>query len=152
MREDLNLHRLIDRWRKISTRLEMIPMEIYTLLLILLSHDADNSTHSGILRCEDGEHKLWNEAMIKKLKSPRDLGSFKMVSHPRGSNVSQTTWAFKKKHNPDREFKKPKARFCVRGDQQIYRIDVFETYAPVVSWIMVRILMLLSLVLGLATQ
>ena len=47
------------------------------------SHAADNPTYSNILRCEDGERKLWDEAIIKELKSLRDLGSFKMVPRPR---------------------------------------------------------------------
>ena len=48
--------------------------------------------------------------------------------------------------------KKYKARFYIRGDQQIDGIDVFYTYAPVVSWITVRLLLVLSLILGLQTQ
>ena len=71
--------------------------------------------------------------MIKKLKSLRDLGSFKMVARPRGSNILQSTWAFKKKLYPDRGLKKNKVRLCVRGNQHIEGVDVFETYAPVVS-------------------
>ena len=116
------------------------------------SHDADNPTYSDVLRCDNEERKLWDAAMIKELKSLRDLGSFKMVPRMRGSNVLQSTWAFKKKRYPDGELKKYKARFCVRGDQQIEGLDVFETYAPVVSWITVRILLVLSIVLGLKTQ
>ena len=90
------------------------------------SHDADNPTYSDVLRCEDEEKKLWDTAMIKELKSLRDLGSFKMVPRQRGSTVLQSTWAFKKKRYPDGELKKYKARFCVRGDQQIEGLDVFE--------------------------
>ena len=40
----------------------------------------------------------------------------------------------------------------MRGYQQIDGVDVFETYAPVLSWITVRISFVLSLVLGLAIQ
>ena len=116
------------------------------------SHDDDNPTYTDVLRCSDDERKLWDAVVVEELKSLRDLGSFKMVPRPRGSNVLQSTWAFKKKRYPDGDLKKYKARFCVRGDQQIDGVDVFETYAPVVSWITVRILLVLSLVLGLATQ
>jgi len=34
-----------------------------------------------------------------------------------------------------------KARFWVRGEQQTTGIDFFETYAPVVSWTAIRILL-----------
>ena len=63
-----------------------------------------------------------------------------------------STWAFRKKRYPDGSLKKYKARFCVRSDQQIEGVDVFETYAPVVSWITVRLLLVLSVVMALCTQ
>ena len=44
-----------------------------------------------------------------------------------------------------------KACFCVRGNQQIDGLDVFDTYAPVVSWIIVHLLLVISLVFNLAT-
>ena len=51
------------------------------------THDTDNTTYSDIIECEDDERKIWESAMIKELKSLRDLGSFKMMSRPRASNV-----------------------------------------------------------------
>ena len=66
-------------------------------------------------------------------------------------NVLPSVWAFKCKRFPDGLVRKLKARFCVRGDCQIDGIDVFDTFAPVVSWQTVRLLLILSIVLGLAT-
>ena len=40
----------------------------------------------------------------------------------------------------------------MRGDQKIDGVDVFETFAPVVAWITVRILLVLSMLLNLKTQ
>ena len=75
-----------------------------------------------------------------------------MIPRPRGANVLQSTWAFKRKRYPDGRLRKYKARFCVQGDQQIQGIDVFDTYAPVVSWITVWHLFVISLVLDMNTQ
>ena len=58
------------------------------------THTADNPTYKDILRVPEEERKLWDAAMIKELKSLRDLGSFKMVSRPRGANILASTWAF----------------------------------------------------------
>ena len=66
-------------------------------------------------------------------------------------NVLPSTWAFKCKRFPDGAVKKLKARFCVMGNRQIDGVDVFDTYAPVVSWTTVRLLLILTCVLGLAT-
>ena len=67
-------------------------------------------------------------------------------------NVLPSTWAFKIKRFPDGLVKKLKARFCVLGDKQLEGIGYFETFAPVVSWTTVRLMLILSLVLGLATR
>ena len=67
-------------------------------------------------------------------------------------NVLGSTLVFKKKVYPSGEVRKLKARFCARGDQQIEGVDFFETYAPVVSWNTVRLLLVLSVQFELATR
>ena len=64
----------------------------------------------------------------------------------------ESTWAFTKKSYPDGELRNFRDRFCVRGDHQIDGVDVFNTYTPVVAWIIVRLLLVLSVVLILQTQ
>jgi hypothetical protein len=53
-------------------------------------------------------------------------------------------WAFKLKRYPDGLAKKFKARFCIRGDQQVEGRDYFETWAPVVQWPTVRAMIILA--------
>lgn len=79
--------------------------------------------------------------MVKEHKSLTGLGSFEMVARPRGGNILQSTWVFKRKRYPDGTLKNYKARFCVRGDQHIEGVDIFDTYTPVVSWITVRLVL-----------
>ena len=67
-------------------------------------------------------------------------------------NVLPGTWAFKIKRFPDGLIRKLKARFCVRGDKQIYGTDFFDTYAAVVKWETVRLMLVLSAQLSLATK
>ncbi len=64
-------------------------------------------------------------------------------------NVLPSTWAFKIKRFPDGSVKKFKARFCARGDRQKEGIDFFETWAPVVQWSIIRIVMVLVATLNL---
>ena len=70
---------------------------------------------------------------------------------PSGANLLAGTWALKVKRYPDRIFRKFKARYCVRGDHQIEGVDYFQTYAPVVSWITVRMLIIFSALQNLST-
>jgi hypothetical protein len=67
-------------------------------------------------------------------------------------NVIPGTWAFRCKRFPDGEVRKLKSRFCARGDCQIEGLDYFETYAPVVNWQTVRIMLVMSLLMGLSTK
>ena len=68
------------------------------------------------LRGLEAERATWDDAMTKELKGMADLGSFKMVSQPRGANILQSTWTFKRKRFPNGSLKKYKARFYVRSD------------------------------------
>ena len=59
-----------------------------------------------------------------------------------------STWAFHHKHFPDGSIHKLKACLCVHGDCQTYGVDYFESYAPVMQWTTVRLILILSLVLN----
>jgi hypothetical protein len=50
------------------------------------------------------------------------------------------------------ELVKHKARICVDGSQQQYGRDYWETYAPVVSWSTVHLVLLLSTILNLKSR
>jgi hypothetical protein len=64
-------------------------------------------------------------------------------------NVLPSKWAFKIKRFPDGTVKKFKACFCACGDRQKEGIDFFETWAPVVQWSTIQIVMVLAAKLGL---
>jgi hypothetical protein len=67
-------------------------------------------------------------------------------------NVIPSTWAFKCKRYPDGLVQKLKSQFCAQGDCQIKGVDFFETYAPVLNWQTVQIMLVMSLLLGLQTK
>jgi hypothetical protein len=67
-------------------------------------------------------------------------------------HVIASTWAFKCKRYPDGLIKKFKARFCARGNQKLEGIDFFETYAPVVQWTTIRLMLILEILLGLKSK
>jgi hypothetical protein len=64
-------------------------------------------------------------------------------------NVLPSTWAFKIKRFPGSSVNKFKARFCACGDHQKEGINFFETWAPVVQWSTIQIVMVLAAKLGL---
>jgi hypothetical protein len=80
------------------------------------------------------------------------MGCWEIVIRKAWMNVLPSTWACRCKRYPDGSVRKLKARFCARGDKQIEGVDYFETFAPVVNWQTIRLMLILSLVLGLATK
>ena len=67
-----------------------------------------------------------------------------VVERVAGMNILPGTWVFKRKRYPDGKVKKFKARFCARGDQQKEGIDFTETYALVVQWTTVRMMLIIA--------
>jgi hypothetical protein len=62
-------------------------------------------------------------------------------------SVLKGTWAFKLKR-----LLKFKARYCCRGETQQEGVDFFETYAPVVQWSTVQMLLTMVLSKGWTTK
>jgi hypothetical protein len=80
------------------------------------------------------------------------IEAWQVVDQKDDMNVISSTWAFKCKRYHDGLFKKFKARFCARGDQQLEGIDFFETYAPVVQWTTIHLMFILEILSGLKSM
>ena len=59
--------------------------------------------------------------------------------------VLKGTWAFRLKHTPDGVAYRYRSRFCVSGDQLEYGIHYFETFAPVIHWSTIQLMLILIL-------
>ena len=115
--------------------------------------DPDSPNLGEALRGPHSEDFL--EAMKSEIISLEEHDTWTVIrktSVPEGANVLPGTWVFKIKRFPDGRYRKTKARFCVRGDRQIEGVDYFDTYAPVVSWSTVRLLLCLSISNGWKTR
>ena len=86
------------------------------------------------------------EEMTRHYASERKLG--KSIKREQIMMI----WSFKRKRHPDGTLDKYKARLCCHGGQQQWGVNYWDTYAPVVSWSSVRILMTLSKLHNLHTK
>ena len=121
----------------------------HPLLLSAKANDEDNPKwHQAMYGPYQDQ---FHDAMDTELRTLKSQDTWTKVKRKSGMNVIKSTWAFKVKRYPSGLVRKFKARFCVRGDMQIPGIDFDETYAPVVSWITIRVLLILSIFLGLHT-
>jgi hypothetical protein len=124
--------------------------DLHPCLLASKASQADSPTFEEAM---NGPHRDgFHEAMVKELKTLTEMECWEVVKRVPGSNVLPSTWAFKMKRFPDGSLSKYKARFCAGGHRQIEGVDFFETFAPVVNWTTVRLMLIMSQVLNLSTK
>ena len=134
--------------------------------LLQACEDGDKWHHLALLaKGEDPEfNPTWEQAMNGPLAEGYKAAAntevdtlaamdvYEEVKRESWMNVLPGTWAFKKKVFPSGLVRKLKARFCVRGNRQVYGKDYFSTFAPTVSWTTVRLLLILSVQMNLANK
>ena len=137
----------IDRWSDDEGYVDWL----HPMALAAKANSADNPTWNEAMNGPNRDG-YWEAMAIELETLAIKKQAWDVIEREPWMNVLPSTWAFKCKRYPDGLVKKLKARFCVRGDRQREGVDFFETFAPVVSWTTVRLMLILSLVLDLATR
>ena len=86
--------------------------------------------------------------MVKELEEHHRNKHWKLVlrSTIGEAKIVKAIWASKRKRRPDRSLLKHKARLNAHGGMQIYGETYWDTYAPVVNWISIRMMLTLSVI------
>lgn len=74
---------------------------------------------------------------------------WELVERPKGAKVLKNKWVFVRKRNAKGEVCRYRTRITIKGCQQQYGVNFWETYAPVAKAESVRFILLLALYLGL---
>ena len=88
--------------------------------------------------------KEWIMAIQEEYESLMKNGAWELVELPPGKNPVTCKWVFKAKHDANGNIVRFKARLVARGFSQAYRIDYFETYAPVAKLTTYRVIFALA--------
>ncbi|MCA1807758.1 MAG: hypothetical protein LC687_07920, partial [Actinobacteria bacterium] len=112
--------------------------------------DPDTFTYQEAMNHPDADGFM--DAAKTEIETLHKMKVWDEVDRQPWMNVLPGTWTFRLKRYPSGLIRKFKARFCARGDRQIQGVDFFETYSPVVSWNTVRLMLVLSLELGLVSK
>ncbi|CAI7775457.1 unnamed protein product [Closterium sp. NIES-54] len=88
-------------------------------------------------------------AMEEEIRSLIGMGTWELVERPPGVNIMKNRWVLTTKYHIDDTVKRKKARLVVKGFTQVYGADYVETYAPVSSYITLRIFLSIVTVLNL---
>ena len=71
---------------------------------------------------------------------------------PPGANTIMAIWSFKRKRFPDGTLNKHNAQLCAHSGQQTWGQDYWDTYAPAVTWAIVRLLLVVAKIHGLESK
>jgi hypothetical protein len=117
--------------------------ELLPMMLSARANDADTCTWSEAMAGPDS-NGYWDAAQTE-IATLVEKNTWTVIDRQPWMRVLRGTWAFRCKRFPDGSIRKLKGRFCVRGDDQLPGIDFFETFAPVVNWNTVRLMLLLAI-------
>jgi transposase InsO family protein len=109
--------------------------------------------YTHMFRASDQDQFLLSQ--IPEIKGLCDAGVFEfqnMSQLPSNARLLNAIWSYRRKRRPDGVLLKHKSRICADGSQQKYGVDYWETYAPVVHWSTVRMVLVLSTLLKLKSR
>lgn len=117
-----------------------------------LAFAAGTKNNPGILSQAQTFHASDRDAFLlsqdPKIKGLCNANVFKfrqMSQLPSGARLLNAIWSYRRKRHPDGVLLKHKSCICVDGSQQHYGIDYWDTYAPVVHWSTVHMVLVLCL-------
>ncbi|CAI7837195.1 unnamed protein product [Closterium sp. NIES-54] len=88
-------------------------------------------------------------AMEEEIRSLTDMGTWELVERPPGVNIMKNRWVLTTKYHIDDTVEREKARLVVKGFTQVYGADYDKTYAPVSSYVTLRIFLSIVAILNL---
>ena len=96
--------------------------------------------------------KCFQEAAIKEFNDHTVRKHWKLIDRnavPSSKNILQAVWAMRRKRDiKTRKIIKYKARLNIHGGQQIFGEDYYETYSPVITWMTIRFLLVVTMICG----
>jgi hypothetical protein len=115
--------------------------------------DNDPLTQSGMLKAADRDQFI--TAQVPEIRGLEQQGVFtyhKIANLPPHARLLNAIWSYKRKRLPTGVLSKYTSRLCTDGSQQRPGIDYTNTYAPVVAWSTVRMVLALASMLCLHSR
>jgi hypothetical protein len=122
-----------------------------TLSLFAAKSSDPDTFHYGIAM-KQPDRAEFIKAMKEEVNAHTENGHWELLpcsAVPDGIKVLDSVWAFRRKRRiATQEVYKWKARLNVHGGQQEKGVNFWETYAPVVQWVSIRIFLIVALING----
>ena len=107
-----------------------------------MSFGDEPQTYKEAMKSNDADK--WIDAMKDELTSHNKNNTWTVVNKNNDMNIIGCKWVYKMKKNSDGKLEKYKARLVAKGYDQQYGIDYRETFAPVLKYKTLRVMLALS--------
>ncbi|VVT58424.1 uncharacterized protein SAPINGB_P006201 [Magnusiomyces paraingens] len=124
-------------------RLKSLRFEYDDVALLVFT---DPSSFEEAMSSEEAE--FWLEACVIEMSSLKRNGTWELVDLPPGRKAINSKWVFKVKRKADGSIERYKSRLVCIGFSQVEGIDYTETFAPVVRYETVRIVLAIAAQFG----
>jgi hypothetical protein len=99
-------------------------------------------TYKQATKCDEKLH--WIESMQEEWNSLISRNVFQLTTLPKGKTSIGCKWVYKIKRLSDGSIERYKSRLVAKGYNQKYLIDYEETFAPVVKYVTIRLIIGMS--------
>ena len=143
----------VDRFHRLNAHYDGTINAFSTFIFAALNDSNDTYTLKEMLKQNDIANFV--EAMVKEVDDHEQRGHWICIPRsrmPKGTSTILSIWSFKHKRLPDGTIVKWKARLCCHGGMQKWGINYWETYAPLVGWASVRLLLIIAAINKIPTK
>lgn len=109
---------------------------------------SDDPTLSEIKSATPEERLQWDASIAEEFKAFEELETWELDDHPK-SQPLPTHMVFKVKRKSNGNVERLRSRTVAGGNHQVFGENYLETYAPVVSFTLVRIFLYIALLLNM---
>jgi len=128
-------------------------LDIQCLAYVAKNGNPNILTHRDAMKADDNDQFLVSmKEEIDNLLKNQIYEVVPIDTVPRNKTILDAVWSHRRKQKPDGTVYRHRSRICANGKQQVKGHDFQETFSPVVSWTTVRLLLILSNLLGLKTR
>ena len=114
---------------------------------VTMSAAASNEVFTYKEALKQDDFREFIKAMVKEIRDHEMREHWTLIQRddmPSDQKTIMSIWSFKRKRYPDGTLNKHKARICAHGGMQTWGQNYWETYAPVVNWASVRMLLAIA--------
>lgn len=133
-----------------SDRVRRFPRHLQEFAAQVQLHPTDPSddTTESLTFQQARTNPQWQSAMQEEIDSIQSNHTWTLVSLPPNARAISSKWVYKLKPGTSTHPPRYKARLVARGFEQKDGVDFLETFAPVVRWETIRILVAIAVHLG----